>query len=411
MAESGTAGSAEVTVIIDRLAAGGDGVGRLPDGKVIFVPRTAPGDRARVTVVAVKPRFARGRLVGLECASELRTTPPCRHYDADECGACQLQHITYDAQLMTKGRFIADALKRIGGRCATPPIVEPSPRRLGYRNKVTLAMGPEGTLGFRRHSRPAEVFAVKECPVLESDLEDLTVGVVAAASHLPTDTETVLLRRDGGVSLVSVGTGDNAWHAGDLARQLDAPGLTVARFDGAGLRVLEGDGQSEALGSFRQANAEVADRIRRLSVALLPDVDGRVVWDLFCGLGDTCALLAGRGARVTGVDSDAGAIAYAAGVVPEARFVVGPAEDVSPNLARPQHVIANPPRRGLAAALAELLGARLKESGGTLVYVSCDASTLARDLRRMPDLDLVGLHAFDMFPQTSHVETIAVLAP
>ena len=95
---------------IASVAAGGDGVGRT-DGMVVFVPRTAPGDVARVRLATGK-RFARGTLDSLEVASPLRVAPPCPHYEGDRCGGCQLQHLEYGAQLAAKGAIVADALRR-----------------------------------------------------------------------------------------------------------------------------------------------------------------------------------------------------------------------------------------------------------------------------------------------------------
>ncbi|KPK03135.1 MAG: hypothetical protein AMS20_11390, partial [Gemmatimonas sp. SG8_28] len=101
-------------MLIRAIAAGGDGVGTLDDGKTVFVPRSAPGDTAEIAIVEHRARFARGRLVALLERGPERTEPDCPHYVEDECGGCQLQHLDYPAQLAAKRRVVGDALRRIG---------------------------------------------------------------------------------------------------------------------------------------------------------------------------------------------------------------------------------------------------------------------------------------------------------
>ena len=123
---------------VQGIAAGGDGVGR-SEGLVVFVPRTAPGDVARVRIEMVK-RFARGSLESLIQPSPDRVTPPCDHYTADRCGGCQLQHLRYDAQLEAKRGIVMDAMQRIAKRNTEIPATRRSPAEWRYRNKLTLAM-------------------------------------------------------------------------------------------------------------------------------------------------------------------------------------------------------------------------------------------------------------------------------
>src|SRR5471032_1959537 len=111
-----------VDLTIDRIAAGGDGIGRA-DAVVVFVPRSAPGDRARVTL-DIRKRFARGEIEQLLIPSPQRVEPPCAHYRDDRCGGCQLQHIGYDAQLSAKREIIRDALSRIGKRAVELPEIQ-----------------------------------------------------------------------------------------------------------------------------------------------------------------------------------------------------------------------------------------------------------------------------------------------
>ena len=131
-----------IDLTVHGIAAGGDGVGR-SEGLVVFVPRTAPGDVARVRIESAK-RFARGRLESLVVPSPLRVDPPCNHYREDRCGGCQLQHIRYAAQLDSKRGIVKDAITRIAKRSTEVPSTRPSPREWRYRSKLTLTMKRAG---------------------------------------------------------------------------------------------------------------------------------------------------------------------------------------------------------------------------------------------------------------------------
>jgi len=125
------------TLRIEGIGSGGEGVGRLEDGRVVFVHRAAPGDEVRVELTRVKPRWARGRLVEVMEASPERRTPPCPFQS--RCGSCPLEHLEYEAQLRAKRTMVVDALERIGGLETLPPVeVHPSPREFRYRNRVTF---------------------------------------------------------------------------------------------------------------------------------------------------------------------------------------------------------------------------------------------------------------------------------
>ena len=151
---------AAVSVAIDSIAAGGDGVGRT-NGLVVFVPRTAPGDVVTAQI-AGKGHFARGILRSVVTPSPDRIEPPCPHYTRDKCGGCQLQHLAYEAQLEAKRGIIRDSLQRIGKRQAELPPMEPSPKDWRYRTKLTLTMRRRGArwiAGLHPYDDPVHVFA------------------------------------------------------------------------------------------------------------------------------------------------------------------------------------------------------------------------------------------------------------
>jgi 23S rRNA (uracil1939-C5)-methyltransferase len=150
----------------------------------------------------------------------------------------------------------------------------------------------------------------------------------------------------------------------------------------------------------------MGDRVRAHAVAALGEVAGRHVWDLYAGIGETTAALAGAGASVESVESDPRAVEEAEARGPAASRHVGRAERVVGRLRAPDLVITNPPRTGME----ELVTTALETAAPTrIVYISCDPATLARDLTRLRGFRLSSVVAFDLFPQTAHVETVAVL--
>jgi 23S rRNA (uracil1939-C5)-methyltransferase len=165
---------------------------------------------------------------------------------------------------------------------------------------------------------------------------------------------------------------------------------------------------------FEQANGDFAAQIRAAAVDALGDMAGEIVWDLYGGVGDTARLLAARGAEVWSVDQDRSAVAWARrqGVSGgSAHYLAGRVEELLHRLPEPAAVVVNPPRAGLHRRVAEALeqwGERRRDVA-RISYVSCDPATLARDLTRMPAFALRDVRAYDLFPQTAHVETLAVL--
>ncbi|MBW8771716.1 MAG: TRAM domain-containing protein, partial [Gemmatimonadetes bacterium] len=154
------------TVRIERLAGGGDGVGRLTDGRTVFVPRTAPGDLVELAQVRMYKRFARAEVGRSLEPGPGRVEPRCVHYERDRCGGCQLQHLELDHQLAAKRRFIGDALRRLGRLEVDDPEVVPGGAEFGYRNKVTLARGKGGMLGLHREGEPDRIFALERCELM-----------------------------------------------------------------------------------------------------------------------------------------------------------------------------------------------------------------------------------------------------
>lgn len=385
LSPNGTPGD-ECIVRIHALAAGGDGVGRDAEGRVVFVPFTAPGDRVRVRIERRRKRHAHGNVVELLEPGAGRVTPPCSVFGS--CGGCTWQHLDYPAQLEAKAGIVRDALVRIAGlELDSPPVIHPSPEAYGYRRRTRVSV-EGGQVGFRRRGS-REVCAVDHCPVLTPAL-DRELGRLAAGASV----------RDGEWELSA---------AGKTTRAAD-----LARLRGTDL-VLEVGAERIATspGVFSQANE-----------LLLPDLvervvegagRGRRVVELYAGAGLFTLPLARRFEAVLAVEGHDAAAADLARNLSRAgldhvEVRPEPVDDAVRRLAgeAPDVLVLDPPRSGLPPGGASELAA---VTPTRIVYLSCDPATLARDLRTLCEAGyaLASVEAFDLFPQTPHVEVLVTL--
>lgn len=401
------------SVRVLRLAAGGDGVGRLEDGRTVFVPRTAPGDLVELVGLRSHKRFARARAGRLIEPAADRVEPRCPHYVHDECGGCQLQHLEAAVQREARRGFVGDALRRIARRDVADPPLVPSDREFDYRTKITLAVSADGRrIGLHRYDRADQVFELDWCHITVPELMELWQGLRRLRPLLPPGLESIVLRldRDGGHHALLRTAGAQAWSgAARLHRALAERGVAATIWWQAGEgapRAMAGAGEAYPATVFEQVHPAIGDLVRAHAVAALGPLEGRHVWDLYAGIGETTAALARGGASVESVESDRRAVAEAERRGPPARRHAARAEHVLGELGRPSLVITNPPRTGMDPRVVETL-ARVRPE--RMVYVSCDPATLARDLGRLPDYRLADVRSFDLFPQTAHVETVAVL--
>lgn len=378
----------ETVLHIESLAAGGDGVARGADGRVVFVPATAPGDRVRVRIEKSRSSFARGRVVALLEPGPARVEARCPAFG--RCGGCAWQHVDYAAQLEAKRRILADALSRIGGipLADTPPFTG-SPRPYGYRLRARLRV-EGGRVGYRLKASHA-LCAVDSCPVLLPELE-ARLGELAARAPSP--------------------GGD--WELSAAGGQVRVAALSAGEGEGHPLELeVAGERLRFSTGVFAQANALLLDVLVDRVVEAVGA--GEKLVELFAGVGLFTLPLARRFPDVVAVEGsraaarDLGENLASAGL-DGVRVLHRRVEDADRDLAglRPDVVLLDPPRVGLGAGGVELL-ARLDP--GRVVYLSCDPATLARDLKalRGHGYGLVRVEGFDLFPQTPHVEALAVL--
>ncbi|MGE5800670.1 MAG: class I SAM-dependent RNA methyltransferase [Gemmatimonadota bacterium] len=402
-------------VTITGIAVGGDGVGRLSDGRVVFVPRTAPGDRIRLREGSLQRHrnFARGELGEIVEASPNRVTPPCPHYTHDHCGGCQLQHLAYDTQLSAKRTIVGDTLRRIGKLKVEGLEIVEALEEWRYRSKISMEV--KTSAGLHPYDRPNFVFPLADCHITDLRLMALWRELRPRLALLPQPLTRLTLRldRDERRHIIAESAGEPWLNAPELQRALAGAGAVNGDVvcwwqpvDGAA-RVVAGPATGFPATAFEQVNPGMGMLTRQWAVAQLGDVKGQMVWDLYGGIGDTAALLVERGASVVSVDADEQAVSWGRERLPAARFIAARAEDVLPSLPPPHAVVVNPPRGGLHWDVSLKL---TSEPVAKLVYISCDPATLARDLSRLNVNYVVrAVRAFDLFPQTAHVETVAVL--
>jgi 23S rRNA (uracil1939-C5)-methyltransferase len=401
-------------VEISGIAAGGDGVGRLEDGMTVFVPRTAPGDVVEVELTAIKRHWAKGIVRSIVQPSKVRVEPTCEHYDGDDCGGCQLQHLDAAAQLEAKSRIVGDALRRIGGLDVENPDVIPSPSAWRYRTKISFStprrQRNSDAVGLHRYHDPEQVFAPEDCPITCESVTSLWRAVAQHRRLLPKRLDALTLREDREGQCHILCTSADRWDATPLAAALAPerqPSVWWKPSVGTAVPILvAGPDMGFPALSFDQSNPALAQRIREDAVARLDVAHGAIVWDLYGGVGDTARLLAAGGATVWSVDADRRAKEWAR--EPRDRRIehlASSVEEALPSLPTPDAVVANPPRRGMGPTVV----GRLQTLAAPIAYISCDPATLARDLRQLTEHRLSGLQAYDLFPQTSHVEVLAVL--
>jgi 23S rRNA (uracil1939-C5)-methyltransferase len=375
---------------IRALAAGGDGVGRAPDGRVVFVPDTAPGDQVRVRVVDLKKRFARARVEELLTPGSVRTDPVCPVFGS--CGGCAWQHVGYAAQLDAKAALLKDALRRIGGLVLPSEVhVEPSPSPYGYRGRARLHVAG-GRVGFRRR-RSRAICATRRCPILLPAL-DGALHELADRAHA----------EDGEWELAGTPSGEV---------RVDPPG------GGQGALELEigSDRLRFSSGVFVQSNTLLLPRL--VEVVLEAVGQGEVAFELYAGAGTFTLGLARRFGRVVAVEGQAAAAqdlrrnleAHGLGGA-GVEVVEAPVERALAGTKLPEHAdlaLLDPPRTGLPPDGVELLAGRAPRR---IAFLSCDPATLARDLSRLctGGYRLEAIRGFDLFPQTPHVEALAILA-
>ncbi|MFN2464423.1 MAG: class I SAM-dependent RNA methyltransferase [Candidatus Dormibacteria bacterium] len=417
-------------VDVTEVAYGPSALGRTAEGQVVFVDDALPGERVVAEVASRKRNYINTRAMEVLSAAAARVTPPCRYVPA--CGGCQWQHAGYPAQVEMKQRVFAETMRRAA---VTVPLADVVPCETPFRYRVRgefhVVQGPAGaSLGFNRR-RTYEVVAVEDCLIHHPHITEALAGIATALGEVgPHDIRGLRLtttpdRREllwkplGAPAPPALQDALTARLGGWLVHQ---DSLTL-RFIGA--RV---DGRDENpifrvdSETFIQVNHAQAHLLYGCALAYLGDRPGRLL-EGYAGFG-AMSLLAGtrpderaRPSSTTLIEDNRAALVMARlharlHGVDQVSLVAGSVEEKLPLLdpGEADSVILDPPRAGLHPAVVGEL-ARLRP--GRLVYVSCDPSTLGRDLHRLGEKGyrVEAQSIVDMFPQTYHVESVSLLVP
>jgi 23S rRNA (uracil1939-C5)-methyltransferase len=443
----------ELELHVDSLAYGGNGVARL-NGFVVFVRRALPGDTVRARVTKVKRGYAEATATEVLVPSTERTDAPCRHY-YEGCGGCRFQDLRYEAQIAAKEAQVREALARIGG-IPEPPVepILPAEEQFHYRNKLEYsftATSRGAALGFHRAGRWDEVLEVDRCWLTT----DLGNGIREAVRDWaqeeglpPYDQEAQrgylrhLVVREGrntGQALVQLVTAPGDLQGADrLVTALRgfpevrsvhwAVNDSPAEVTNLPTDLLWGEDtiEEELLGlrfrirpnAFLQTNTQMAERLYGLAIELAGLTGNETVYDLYCGIGTIGLAMAGRALTVWGVEANEESVACAIenaalnGITNAAFFAgeVGASlDELADRAGRPDLAVVDPPRAGLSGKALRRL-ARLEAP--TIVYVSCNPTTLAGNVKELAGewgYALRRVKPVDMFPHTPHVETVSLL--
>ena len=393
-----------IRVRIDDVAFGGDGVGRVSD-RIVFVPFTVDGDEAEVEIIEVRKRYVRAKPIGMPVPSRHRDRPLCPVYT--RCGGCGMQHIAYPHQLALKQRQVEEIFRRIAG-LSRIPIAEiiPSPRPYGWRGKAEFHLACDrkercraGLMGRKSH----ELIEIESCGTVEASVnakyddfrKTLRSGLVR-----PSRKRQVIWSDEPSESPTAVFTGPGT--PPDVIRVVRGRRLTVP---GRG---------------FFQANVALVGDLVDQVVGICGLTGRETVIDAFAGSGLFSLFLGPQAAGLTGIEGDREAVRCALinlnrERIPQTGFLHGDVNVLLRNefLDRRRSadvILFDPPREGCGNGA---LDAAASLHPDRIVYVSCNPATQARDVRFLADRGYVlrKLQPLDMFPQTAHVEAVALLTP
>ena len=416
-------------VTIEKPVYGGSCLSRL-NGKTIFVPLTLPGEQARIRIVQDKRSFATAEAVELASPSPLRVAPECPHFGA--CGGCDYQHAGYAIQLAWKDAILRETLERAGLPLPqTIAVLSGDPWR--YRNRIRLAIDAHGNLGYRGR-RSHAIVPIAECPIaaplllraaaaLQDELRSRKPSLAASELTLFCNAEETAV-------LASLLTQQlSKLNVNNLAQNLKA---RVPELCGVDLLAPARDRRTtqqiahwgEPSLTYRAAGLEYRVdqgaffQVNRWLVDSLVDCvtagdSGALAWDLFAGVGLFARQLASRFDRVVAIESAPASIAALRHNLEGTNSVAVPADTLTflrrnEQAGRPDHIVVDPPRTGLGTEVTALLSAI---AAPALVYVSCDPTTLARDLKSLlaGGYRILSITLVDLFPQTFHLETVVHL--
>ncbi len=403
-----------IELSLENPAYGGDTVGRLPDGRAVFVPFSIPGERVKIRVVADKKKFARGELLEVLQPSPFRVQPPCRHFGA--CGGCHYQHISYEQQLVIKRKILQDQLERIGG-LENPKVeqVVRSSEMYNYRNQIRFHVGSENKLGFV-YAKKKEVLEIDECHLPQEALNELW-PLLEIEPH--TGISTINLRLGKEDNIILSFESSNLF---DAELNVESLPVSVVHVSPKGEQVLAGSDYTimqvkgrefrVSAQSFFQTNTPLIEKMIAVIEELILDGTSLVL-ELYSGVGLFSAFIAGRVCKLIAVEASDSAcedFVFNLDEFDNVDLYQGQVEEIIPILdLAPEIVILDPPRTGINKNVLEKI---ISMSPSLIIYVSCDPATLARDCRFLTTSGYkpIKFIPFDFFCQTYHIETLSIWA-
>lgn len=408
--------SSQHEITLEKLTYGGEAMGRLSDGRAVFVPFGLPGETVRIQLTQEKQNFARGEILEILKPSPDRITAKCKHFT--QCGGCHYQNLPYEKQLLAKADILRDQLQRIGK--IENPIVQPtvaSPEQWNYRNHVQFHLTDDGKVGFI-NARGNATLPIEEChlpePTIDAFRNDLQfesrMNLERVSLRSGTDDDIMLileseteetpeLEIEADISIVHI--------------YEDHP-VVIAGSNALTIQILGKDFHVSAP-SFFQVNTPMAEKMVQHLQAQLPTPDSQfTLIDLYCGVGLFSKFFASKYAKVIGIESAPSSCEDFAINLDEfdnVELYEGAAEEIlpalAPQLTEPIHMIVDPPRAGIDKFAIDAI---LQINPQVIAYVSCDPSTLARDAARLikGGYTLQNVTPFDLFPQTYHIESISI---
>lgn len=415
-------------IVITALGSEGEGIGTL-DGLKVFIEGALPGEKVSVAIQEKKKNYALGSLKFLHNSSPHRVTAPCPLFG--QCGGCSIMHLRYEEQLRVKRARVQETLKRIGHLDVPVSPCIPSPSPLFYRNKIQMPLmwdGTKKTAGFYRKGSH-DLIPVEKCLIQQVEgekilqeilphLQEVAVRYVLIRTAFHSQEALVILVTDGKnpikpfpVPSSVKGVIENSHPASRNA----ILGRTWKTLQGRPYiyETLLGKKFKLSAGAFFQVNTAQAEQLYTAALQAAELTKDKTVIDAYCGVG-TLALFASDLAKsVVGIEEYAEAIEDAKenatlNGISNCTFFAGKTEHLLQKMPTPDVLFLNPPRKGCDRAVLEHAAAKKID---TLIYVSCDPATLARDLAILVSLGykITTVIPFDMFPQTMHVETLVAL--
>ena len=402
-------------VLLEKLTYGGEAMGRLPDGRAVFIPFGLPGELVHMELTENKKNFARGKISEVVKSAPERIQPKCKHFGV--CGGCHYQNLSYGNQLKAKTEILVDQLKRIGK--IENPLVKPmvaSPLEWNYRNHIQFHLTRDGKLGLISSQGNAPL-AIEDCHLPETSIDSFWRKLEFEPGQ---DIERVSLRTGQDEELMVVLESESP-ETSEFEIEADVSvvhvykdhPVVIAGQDHIIINLLEKNFKVSAA-SFFQVNTKMAEKMVQHLITQLPVSQSANLLDIYCGVGLFSKFFAPKCGKVIGVESSASACEDFAINLDEFENVElyeGAAEEVLPALAGQvanlSYMVVDPPRAGIDR---HALDAIINLKPQIIAYVSCDPSTLARDAARLINggYKLMEVTPFDLFPQTYHIESISI---